>query len=64
MGELTVFEKHQLKIARDTLKMNSVFANIMSGPTKEEAKKIIAYLENKILHTAIYGKGEKNEQNQ
>ena len=33
--------QHQRKIAKDTLKMNDVFANIMGGPSKEEAKKIL-----------------------
>jgi len=36
---LTVFEKHQLKIARQTLKMSDQMARIMGGMSKEEAKK-------------------------
>ena len=42
--ELSVFDKHQLKIAKDTLKMNDVFINIMGGMTKKEAKAIIKKL--------------------
>jgi len=47
-SELSVPEKHQLKIARDTLKMSDAGANVMGGPTKEEAKEIIARLEAKM----------------
>jgi len=36
-----IAKKHQRKIAKKTLKMNDVFANIMGGPNKEEAKKIL-----------------------
>ena len=38
---LSVFDKHQLKIAQDTLKMSDAGAKIMGGPTKEEAREII-----------------------
>ena len=41
---LTVPERHQLKIARDTLKMSDVGARIMGGPTKEQAREIILRL--------------------
>lgn len=41
---LNVFEKHQLAIAKKTLEMNDVFAKIMGGPTKEEAKENIKRL--------------------
>lgn len=41
---LSIPEKHQLKIARDTLKMSDTFARIMGGMTKEEAKAVIARL--------------------
>lgn len=44
---LSVPEQHQLRIARDTLKMNDVFARIMGGPTKEEARQIIIRLTGK-----------------
>ena len=47
MKQLTVPEKHQLKVARDTLKMSDVGALIMGGPSKEEAKKIIFKLTGK-----------------
>ena len=39
---LTVPEKHQLKIAKDTLKMSDAGALIMGGMTKDEARKILA----------------------
>ena len=41
---LSVPERHQLRIARDTLKMSDVGALIMGGPSKAEAKRIIARL--------------------
>jgi hypothetical protein len=40
----TVFEKHQLKIARDTLKMHPAGAAVMGGPSHAEARAIIARL--------------------
>lgn len=49
--ELSVPEKHQKKIAIDTLKMHDVGANIMGGMTKEEARKFlskIGYTDEKI----------------
>ncbi len=46
-GRLTVPEQHQLKIAKDTLKMPDAIAGIMGGPTKEEAREIIKKLEGK-----------------
>lgn len=46
--ELQVWEKHQLKIAKDTLKMSDVGASIMGGPTKEEARAIIIRIEGTI----------------
>lgn len=38
---LSTPEKHQLKIARATLKMSNTMANVMGGMSKKEAKKII-----------------------
>ena len=38
---LSVPERHQLRIAYDTLKMSDVGARIMGGPTKEQARQII-----------------------
>jgi hypothetical protein len=38
---LTVPERHQLKIARDTLRMSDAMAGIMGGPTKAQAREII-----------------------
>lgn len=45
--ELTVPEKHQLKIARKTLKLNDAGALILGGPSKEEAREIIKRLTGK-----------------
>jgi len=42
--ELSVFDKHQLNIARKTLRMSNVGAKIMGGMTKEEAREIIKRL--------------------
>lgn len=38
---LTVPEKHQLKIAKDTLKMSDAGARVMGGMTKEEAREFL-----------------------
>lgn len=45
--ELSVPEKHQLRIAKDTLKMSDVGAMIMGGMTKEEAKEFINKINNR-----------------
>lgn len=47
MKKLSVFEKHQLKIARDTLKMSNSMVGVMGGMTKEKACQIIKELEGK-----------------
>ena len=44
MRTLTVPERHQLNVARKTLKMSDVGARIMGGPSKQEAREIIARL--------------------
>lgn len=41
---LTVSEKHQLKIAKSTMKMSDAGAFIMGGMTKDEARKVIKKL--------------------
>ena len=40
-GENGVPEKHQQAVAKRTLKMNDTFVNIMGGPNKDQAKKIL-----------------------
>ncbi len=47
MRKLTVPERHQLKIARDTLKMSDIGARIMGGPDKVTARRIIKELTGK-----------------
>jgi len=42
--KLTIPEKHQLKIARRTLKLNDPMVAIMGGMTKKQAKEIIKKL--------------------
>jgi len=44
---MTTPQKHQLKVARDTLKMSNVGAFIMGGPSKVEARAIILRLTGK-----------------
>ncbi len=39
--ELSVFDQHQLKIARQTLKYSDAGAMIMGGMTKDEARSVI-----------------------
>jgi len=38
---MNVFDKHQIKIARSTLKMSDVGATIMGGMTKDEARAVL-----------------------
>jgi hypothetical protein len=45
--ELTVFEKHALKIARDTLRMPDAMLGVMGGPSKAEARETIKRLTGK-----------------
>jgi hypothetical protein len=45
--ELSVFNKHQLKIAKSTLRMPDAMVGVMGGPTKAEARKIILKLTGK-----------------
>jgi|GEM_PF-3679072 len=45
--KLTVAERHQLKVAKRTLKMNDVMARVLGGMTKDEARAIIKKLEGK-----------------
>ena len=42
MAKLSVFEKHQLAIARKTLTYSDAGAFIMGGPTKAESRAFIA----------------------
>lgn len=44
MRNLTVPERHQLRVARDTLRMSDIGALCMGGPTKAEAREIIRKL--------------------
>lgn len=49
--KLSVPEKHQERIAKDTLKMSDVMADVMGGMNKKEAKdflKSIGYTDNEI----------------
>lgn len=45
--KLTVPEKHQLRIARYTLKLADPFPNTLGGPSKAEARAIIFRLTGK-----------------
>jgi len=44
---LSVFDKHQLKIAKDTLKMTDFGALVAGGMTKEQARAIVHRLTGK-----------------
>ena len=44
---MTVFDKHQLKIAKQTLKYTDAAIEILAGMTKEEAITIIKKFETK-----------------
>lgn len=45
--KLSVQEQHQLKIARQTLRMSDAMVYVMGGMTKEEARQIIKKLTGK-----------------
>ena len=45
--KLSVFDKHQLQIAKRTLELSDVGALIMGGMTKEEARVVIKKLTGK-----------------
>lgn len=42
MNKLSVFDKHQLRIAKQTLKMHDIGASIMGGMTKQEAREFLS----------------------
>jgi len=44
---MTIPEKHQLKVARETLKKSELFASLMGGPSRKEAMAIIKRLTKK-----------------
>ena len=46
--KLDVFQQHQLRIARQTLRMSDVGAQIMGGMTKEEARQFILAVTGKM----------------
>jgi hypothetical protein len=48
---LSVPEAHQLKIAKDTLKMPSAMQGVMGGPSPEQARKTVQRLEGKAKKT-------------
>ena len=48
MRQLDVFQKHQLRIAKDTLKMPDAILGVIGGMTKSEARVIKARLERKM----------------
>lgn len=48
--QLSVPERHQLKIARDTLRLSDFGARIMGGMTKEEARAVILRLTGKVAN--------------
>ena len=45
--KLTVAEQHQLRIARQTLKMNDTMLAVLGGMTKEQAREVIKRLSQK-----------------
>lgn len=44
---LSVFDKHQLKIAQQTLRLTDAGARILGGMTKDEARAVILRLTGK-----------------
>ena len=45
--QLSVPDRHQLKVARDTLKLRDGVVGFLGGPTKEQARQIIFDLTGK-----------------
>ena len=45
--EMSVFDKHQLRVAKATLRMHDAGARIMGGMTKDEARQVIRRLTGK-----------------
>lgn len=63
----SVFDKHQKKIAIQTLKMNDAMAGVMGGMTKEQARsflKGIGYSDAKIRSLEASDKGLKTQSNE
>jgi hypothetical protein len=48
MKNINIFDHHQLRIARATLKMSDIGARIMGGMTKDEASAVILKLTGKV----------------
>jgi hypothetical protein len=55
--ELSVFERHAINIARQTLKMPDAILGVMGGMTKEQAR---AYLQHHGLQEEEKEKGQQN----
>lgn len=49
MRKLSIFEQHQLKIAKSTLNLSDVGVMILVGMTKDEARTIIRKLQPSYL---------------
>lgn len=46
--KLSVFEQHELKVARDTIRMPEAMVGVMGGPDKAEARATILRLTGKL----------------
>lgn len=58
--KLSVSDKHQLNIARKTLKMPDAILGVMGGMTKQEAKKIVKKLTVILLLAFLIGCSDVN----
>lgn len=56
--ELSIFDKHQLAIAKKTMNLSDVGARVMGGMTKEEAKEIIKKFTGKEYKESVMSKAE------
>lgn len=52
---MTIPEKHELRIARDTLRMSDAMLGVMGGPSKEQARETIRRLTGKSAPKNKYG---------
>jgi hypothetical protein len=50
--QLSVPDKHQLRIARDTLRLSDAMAGVMGGMSKDEARAVILRLTGKVVKDA------------
>jgi alkanesulfonate monooxygenase SsuD/methylene tetrahydromethanopterin reductase-like flavin-dependent oxidoreductase (luciferase family) len=59
MRRLSVPERHQLRVARQTLRMSDAMVGVMGGPNKSEAREIIRRLTGKYVRNPLRRRGSR-----